>query len=290
MKKYLSTIVIAFIFLLGVSIFLYPTVSNFLYERNGTKAIMQHTEDIEKMRPEELSTEKEAVRRYNQSLLDNAVVLTDPFDPDAFPITDGNYEELLAQNEMMGYVEVPCIDVNIPIFHGTGEDVLEKGAGHLENTSLPLGGESSHTVISAHCGMPSARLFTDLTSVKEGDIFRIYVLDEILTYQVYEIETVEPNNTSHLVIEKGLDLATLITCTPYGQNTHRLLVHGKRVTELSTAEVITSENTPGMQWEKIAQIAAIIISIIFIWIILLGILNELKRKFGERRHGREKNH
>ena len=128
------------------------------------------------------------------------MVLTDPFDPDAYPITDGEYDELLAFDDIMAYIEIPAIDVYLPIYHGTSEEVLLIGAGHLENTSLPAGGPSTHAVISAHCGLPSARLFTDLHLLKEGSLFRIHVLDQTLTYQVYGIDTVDPQDSSSLFI------------------------------------------------------------------------------------------
>lgn len=231
MKKHLPTILTIVLFLVGGAVFLYPTVSNYLYQKNSTRAITERTEKISSLSPERIDEEKEAIRRYNNSLFENAVVLTDPFDPDAYPITDGEYTELLAFDEVMASIEIPAIDVYLPIYHGTKEETLLIGVGHLENTSLPLGGESTHTVLSAHCGLPSARLFTDLNQLCEGNIFRIHVLDETLTYQVYEIETVEPDDTSSLFIQEGEDLVTLITCTPYGKNTHRLLVHGRRIEE-----------------------------------------------------------
>lgn len=282
-KENLSIILIVVIFVIGAMIFVYPSVANWLYEKNGSKAIMEHNENIEQMTPEQISSERKAVIRYNKSLVDNSVVLTDPFDPDAFPITDGRYDELLADDEMMGYVEIPCIDVKLPIFHGTSEEVLEKGAGHLENTSLPMGGKDTHTVISAHSGFPTARLFTDLSAVKKGDIFRIYVLDEILTYEVYKIDTVKPENTSSLMIEKGKDLATLVTCTPYGKNTHRLLVHGRRTKTVITDETEGKSQSSIMEWERIATIAATIIALIFVIIILMSLLRRLRRKLERRR-------
>ena len=161
MKKHLPTVLIIFVFLVGGAVFLYPTVSNYLYQKNSTRAITERTEKVSSISPERIAEEKEAVRRYNKSLSENAVVLTDPFDPDAYPITDDEYTELLAFDEVMASIEIPAIDVDLPIYHGTKEETLLKGVGHLENTSLPMGGESTHTVLSAHCGLPSARLFTD---------------------------------------------------------------------------------------------------------------------------------
>ena len=256
MKKHLPTVLIIFVFLVGGAVFLYPTVSNYLYQKNSTRAITERTEKISSISPERIAEEKEAVRRYNKSLSENAVVLTDPFDPDAYPITDDEYTELLAFDEVMASIEIPAIDVDLPIYHGTKEETLLKGVGHLENTSLPMGGESTHAVLSAHCGLPSARLFTDLNQLHEGNIFRIHVLDETLTYQVYQIETVEPDDSSSLFIQEGKDLVTLITCTPYGKNTHRLLVHGRRIEEKEDATIEEPKVEKKMTWEDYTKLAA----------------------------------
>lgn len=279
MKKVLPTILIVLVFLAGIAIFLYPTVSDYLYEKNSTRAITEHSENLSKLSPEVIAEEKKAVRRYNKSLFENAVVLTDPFDPDAYPITDGEYTELLAFDDVMAYIEIPAINVYLPIYHGTEEETLFRGVGHLENTSLPAGGESTHAVLSAHCGLPSARLFTDLNLLREGNIFRIHVLNEKLTYQVYDIETVNPDDRSSLFIQKGEDLVTLITCTPYGKNTHRLLVHGRRIEEKD--ETLTKEPIieKKMTWEDYTKLAAFAITAVFI-LLLLGsaIIALIRRK------------
>lgn len=282
MKKHLPTILIVILFLAGISVFLYPSVSNYLYEKNSTRAITEHAEAVSALSPEFIAEEKEAVRRYNESLIDNAVILTDPFDPDAFPITDGEYTELLAFEDVMANIEIPAIDVNLPIYHGTSEETLQIGVGHLENTTLPIGGESTHAVLSAHCGLPSARLFTDLNLLREGNIFRIHVLDEVLTYQVYKIETVEPDDVESLFIVKGEDIVTLITCTPYGKNTHRLLVHGKRIEEKEDAPIEEPKPEKKMTWEDYTQIAAIAITAVFIILLfgsgILSLIRRFKRK------------
>lgn len=282
MKKHLPTILIVILFLAGISVFLYPSVSNYLYEKNSTRAITEHAEMVSSLSPEFIAEEKEAVRRYNESLIDNAVILTDPFDPDAFPITDGEYTELLAFEDVMANIEIPAIDVNLPIYHGTSEETLQIGVGHLENTTLPIGGESTHAVLSAHCGLPSARLFTDLNLLREGNIFRIHVLDEVLTYQVYKIETVEPDDVESLFIVKGEDIVTLITCTPYGKNTHRLLVHGKRIEEKEDAPIEEPKPEKKMTWEDYTQIAAIAITAVFIILLfgsgILSLIRRIKRR------------
>lgn len=282
MKKVLPTILIVLVFLAGIAVFLYPTVSNYLYKKNSSKAITSHAENLSKLSPEVIAEEKEAVRRYNKSLFENAVVLTDPFDPDAYPITDGEYTELLAFDDVMAYIEIPAINVYLPIYHGTEEETLLIGVGHLENTSLPAGGESTHAVLSAHCGLPSARLFTDLNLLREGNVFRIHVLDETLTYQVYEIETVDPDDSSSLFIQEGEDLVTLITCTPYGKNTHRLLVHGRRIEENEDTLNEEPKIEKKMTWEDYTKIAAFAITAIFILLLLGSAITALIRRKNEK--------
>lgn len=278
MKKSLPIILVILIFIAGISVFLYPTISNYLYQKNSTRAITEHTEILSQLSPERIAEEKEAIRRYNISLFKNSVVLTDPFDPDAYPITDGEYDELLAFDDIMAYIEIPAIDVYLPIYHGTSEEVLLIGAGHLENTSLPAGGPSTHAVISAHCGLPSARLFTDLHLLKEGSLFRIHVLDQTLTYQVYGIDTVDPQDSSSLFIREGEDLVTLITCTPYGKNTHRLLVHGRRVDEKEDVLAEQSKIEKPLTWEDYTWIAAICIAAVFVLLLLGGAVKSLIRR------------
>lgn len=278
MKKVLPTILIVLVFLAGIAVFLYPTVSNYLYEKNSSKAITEHSENVNKLSPEIIAEEKEAIMRYNKSLFENAVVLTDPFDPDAYPLTDGEYSELLAFDDEMAYIEIPEINVYLPIYHGTTEETLLIGVGHLENTSLPAGGLTTHAVLAAHCGLPSARLFTDLHLLKQDSIFRIHVLDETLTYQVYDIETVEPDDSSSLFIQEGEDLVTLITCTPYGKNTHRLLVHGRRIEEKDEALIGEPKIKKKMTWEDYTKLAAIGITAVFVLLLLGSAIKDLIRR------------
>lgn len=278
MKKHLPTILIIVMFLAGGAVFLYPAISNYLYQKNGTKALTQQTEKLSAISPERIAEEKELVKRYNDSLFENAVVLTEPFDPDAYPITDGEYTELLAFDEIMANIEIPAIGVDLPIYHGTKEETLQIGVGHLENTSLPIGGETTHAVLSAHCGLPSARLFTDLNLLKEGNIFRIHVLDETLTYQVYKIQTVEPEDSSSLFIQEGEDIVTLITCTPYGKNTHRLLVHGRRIEEKADAPIEEPEIEKKKTWEDYTNLAAAGIAIAFVLLLIGSGISDLVRR------------
>ena len=215
--------------IIALSVLLYPTVSNYLYEKNGARVISSYDENAVQLSESEKQAMLEAARQYNQELLGN-IELLDPFSPIKKEV-DGRYQSLLNTNEagMMGYIRIPEIDVELPIYHGTEEKVLQSGVGHFEGTSLPVGGESTHTVLTGHRGLPSKMLFTDMDELAEGDIFYIKILGETLAYQIDQILTVEPENTKALTIVPGKDYATLVTCTPYAVNTHRLLVRGIRI-------------------------------------------------------------
>lgn len=217
------------IFAAGVGIFVYPAVSNWMAERRQVEAIERYEEDVTVLEPEEIEDQIARAQEYNQNLAEDE--LHDPFLQGEQYVISSGYNDVLNYNEdgIMAYVEIPCIDVSLPVYHGTSEEVLQKGAGHLAASSLPVGGEGTHSVISAHRGLPSARLFTDLDEVETGDVFYIHVLDETLAYQVDQIETVKPDELSSLRVVKGRDLVTLLTCTPYAVNTHRLLVRGTRI-------------------------------------------------------------
>lgn len=266
---------------------LYPIIASLTNNAKEYNVIKNDEKKIEGISEEIISKEKEAVRRYNYSLLNTHIVLTDPFDPDAFPVTDGKYDELLKLTDSMASIEIPAINVNLSIHHGTSKEVLANGVGHLENTSLPLGGESTHAVFSAHTGMPDKKLFSDLDRLKKNDIFYIRVLGEKLCYQIDRIKVVEPSEVSDLFIEKGKDYVTLITCTPYGKNTHRLLVRGVRVPEEKAEKVLknqmkTQSFTQKMQMnygisnrDILVFLLVVIFSIIFV---LLIILNKKRKK------------
>ncbi len=215
--------------IIALSVLLYPTVSNYLYEKNGARVISSYDENAVQLSESEKQAMLEAARQYNQELLGN-IELLDPFSPIKKEV-DARYQSLLNTNEagMMGYIRIPEIDVELPIYHGTEEKVLQSGVGHFEGTSLPVGGESTHTVLTGHRGLPSKMLFTDMDELAEGDIFYIKILGETLAYQIDQILTVEPENTKALTIVPGKDYATLVTCTPYAVNTHRLLVRGIRI-------------------------------------------------------------
>lgn len=227
-KFYIGDIFRIIVLLIAFSVLLYPTVSNYLYEKNGARVISSYDENAVRLSESEKQAMLEAARQYNRELLGN-IELLDPFSPLKKEV-DARYQSLLNTNEagMMGYIRIPKIDVELPIYHGTEERILQSGVGHFEGTSLPVGGESSHTVLTGHRGLPSKLLFTDLDQMKAGDIFYLKILGETFAYKIDQILTVLPENTKALTIEPGKDYATLVTCTPYAVNTHRLLVRGSR--------------------------------------------------------------
>lgn len=232
MKKKAGNLVIGIIFLAGLSLLLYPFVANQWNNYRQKQLISgyeQVVSDKEAAEGIDYDAERKKAEDYNEALL--PCVLPDSFALAESSGVDPVYMNTLniAGDEMMGSVEIPKINIKIPIYHTTEEDVLNKGAGHLEGSSLPVGGANTHAVISAHRGLPSASLFTDLDQMKVGDHFLLHVLDETLCYEVDKISVVKPEDTSTLAVEDGQDLVTLLTCTPYGVNTERLLVRGHRV-------------------------------------------------------------
>lgn len=229
-KVRLSFILSALIFLAGLSLLLYPAVSDFWQSRIQAQAAADYRERAAAMEAEEAQTLLEEAQAYNETLAGKE---------ERFFLTEEEqetYDRLLtvAGTEAIGTVEIPAIHVYLPIYHGTSDEVLRMGVGHLEGTSLPVGGEGTHSVISGHRGLPSARLFTELDKLEEGDIFMLAVLGETLTYEVDQILTIEPDELDALAIEEGKDYCTLMTCTPYGVNTHRLLVRGHRIPNQET--------------------------------------------------------
>ena len=223
-RKHISTIFIILIFLVGLGFISYPTVSNLWNQAHQSRAIATYSKQVEKLDDSENKKMLKAARKYNKSLLKKS---------DHWKLSKKDkkkYESLLdvSGTGIMGYIEVPKIDCSLPIYHGTDEGALQIAIGHLEGSSLPVGGKSTHCVLSGHRGLPSARLFTDLDQMEEGDIFILNILGRKLAYEVDQIKVVLPEEMSDLEIEEGKDLCTLVTCTPYGINTHRLLVRGHR--------------------------------------------------------------
>ena len=225
MKKHASTILLVLILLIGLSLLLYPTFANWWNSLTQTKAIATYAEEVANMDDDQYAALWDAAWEYNKSLLSrsNAYLLPDE-QKEAY-----NAHLNIGGNGIMGYIEIPAQKILLPVYHGTDEAVLQIAVGHLEWTSLPVGGESSHCVLSGHRGLPSARLFTDVDKMVIGDTFLMRVLDEVLTYEVDQIRIVEPHVVEDLHIVEGKDYCTLVTCTPYGINSHRLLIRGHRI-------------------------------------------------------------
>ena len=218
------------LFGIAIALTMYPFISNWLFE-NKTDSVADAVEQAaQELDNSEQQAALQAAREYNQVLANGHVTLTDPFEEDVTDEDLAEYESLLnlMDDGVMGTVEIPVIDVSLPIYHGTSESVLQKGVGHLHGTSLPVGGESTHTVLTGHTGLSKAKLFTDLTEMEEGDIFFLHVMGENLAYEVDQIKVVLPSEMDDLKIVPGEDYCTLVTCTPYGVNSHRLLVRGTR--------------------------------------------------------------
>ena len=224
MRKNLSTIILILIFLVGLSVMLYPSVSDAVNRKHQSRAVAGYAEEVEQLSDADYQTYFDAADAYNRQL--NTT-------PNAFykPDLVSGYAQTLdiSGTGIMGYITIPKISVELPIYHGTDEGVLQVAAGHLEGSSLPVGGAGTHAVISAHRGLPSAKLFTNLDELEVGDRFTITVLNRVLTYEVDQISSVLPTEIDQLLPTEGMDYVTLMTCTPYGINTHRLLVRGKRV-------------------------------------------------------------
>lgn len=225
MKKHSGTILLVLIFFVGLAVMLYPTISDYINQRNQTRVVNSYAQQVDGLSDADYTAYFDAADVFNQEIA---------ADPDALYHADhfSTYSTTLdvTGTGIMGYITIPRIGVELPIYHGTSDAVLQVAAGHLEGTSLPVGGESTHAVISAHRGLPSAKLFTNLDQLEVGDTFTITVLDRTLTYEVDNISIILPTETDSLKVSEGKDYVTLMTCTPYGINTHRLLVRGRRIT------------------------------------------------------------
>jgi len=266
-KKAPSLAAVYLIFIAGIGVMLYPFAGNRYNQWLQDRLIEEYDHSVAAISPEVLETEREACMRYNEGLLGN-VVLTDPFDVEAMNQASEVYGERLNLNGdgVMGYLEIPKINVKLAIYHGTDSKTLEKGVGHLENTSLPIGGKSTHAVLSAHTAHANATLFNHLTDLEEGDTFFLTVLDDILAYQVDRIKVVVPEDTGGLMIDRDEDYVTLVTCTPYGVNSHRLLVRGTRIPYVEEAAVIRAEN--GQPYQSVILPISLFALLLVIFIIV----------------------
>ena len=262
--NHITTIVLVLILFVGLSLLLYPSVSDYWNSFHSSRAISAYAEDVANLDEAQYEEMWSAARAYNRALAERST---------NFALSDAQkeeYEKLLDISGVgiMGYLEIPELNMSLPIYHGTEESVLQIAAGHLEWSSLPVGGESSHCVISGHRGLPSAKLFTDLDKLQEGDVFVLRVLDEVLTYEVDQIRVVEPSQVSDLEIVEGSDLCTLVTCTPYGINTHRLLVRGHRIENIQESQTIRV-TSDAMQIEPLIVAPIVATPVLLLLLVLL---------------------
>ena len=267
------TVLLVLILLAGLFLLLYPFVSDYWNSLHQTKAIVAYSQEVEELSNEEYEEMMSAAKDYNKTLTNRNV---------GYRLNDSQkreYESLLNVGNLgvMGYIEIPSIDCSLPIYHGTDETVLQTALGHLEWSSLPVGGVGSHCVISGHRGLPSAKLFTDLDKLQAGDVFMLRVLDEVLTYEVDQILIVEPQEMGALRIEEGKDYCTLVTCTPYGINTHRLLVRGHRIDNLKGARIV-SVTADAIQIDPLLVAPILSIPVLLLLLVLLLFPGKSKKK------------
>lgn len=271
MRKHLSTILLILVFLVGLSLLLYPTVSDHWNLLHQSRAIASYVTDVANLDDDAYETIWAAAQSYNDDLAENGIHWT---------LTDEEleeYESLLnvSGTGIMGYIEIAKIGCYLPIYHSTDEAVLQIAVGHIDGTSLPVGGESTHCVLSGHRGLPSAKLFTDLDQLVVGDTFVLHILDETLTYEVDQSLIVLPDEVSALAIQEGEDLCTLVTCTPYGVNSHRLLVRGHRVGNAAEAATVRV-TADAIQIEPV--IVAPMVAVPMLLLLLIALLVKTRRR------------
>lgn len=288
MKKHLTTVIIILVALTGLSLLLYPTVSDLINSLSHRRAIYDYVHDVEQLDSKQYDDILNAAIEYNKKLAERGVSTSLSEEDEEY------YNTLLdiTGTGIMGYIEIPTVNISLPIYHGTDESVLQAGVGHINWSSLPIGGESSHSILSAHRGLPSARLFTDINKLVQGDTFIIRVLNEVCVYEVDNIQTVKPEEVSSLGIEEGKDYCTLVTCTPYGINTHRLLVRGHRIETPKDLDDFTSSYTVSRDDASNVSVIKIIIIIdipIAIIIAVVFAAHKRKRKKKQKERLYEKN-
>jgi sortase A len=275
-KGTLSTALLIAVFLVGLSLLLYPTVSNWWNQHHQTQVIANYQAAVAEL--DDTSTQEmlAAAQQYNNTLAQR-VNRYEPTEEE-----EAQYQSLLNVGEdgVMGYLEIDAIDVSLPIYHGTGEEVLAVGVGHLESSSLPIGGSGTHTVLSGHRGLPSAKLFTDLDQLTIGDTFVIRVLSEVLTYEVDQIVIVEPEDVTDLEIVEGEDYCTLLTCTPYGINSHRLLVRGHRI-ETEEDKATYHLTADGVETSPLLAASVVAVPMLLILLIVLLVSTRRRKKMEE---------
>jgi sortase A len=280
MKKNRSNIILILIFLVGLSVMLYPTVSDYINQKNQSRAVASYSEEVENLSDVDYQAYFDAADDYNRRLAET---------PDAFyrPEEVSGYTDTLdvSGTGIMGYITISKIGVELPVYHGTSDGVLQVAAGHLEGSSLPVGGAGTHAVISAHRGLPSAKLFTNLDELEVGDTFTITVLDRVLTYEVDQISIVLPTETDLLQPVEGKDYVTLMTCTPYGINTHRLLVRGKRIENAENQKHIRV-TADALRIEPIIVAPALAVPMLLVMLVVMLAVPHLRK----RKNQREENH
>ena len=280
MKKNRSNIILILIFLVGLSVMLYPTISDYVNQKNQSRAVASYSEEVENLSDVDYQAYFDAANDYNRRLAET---------PDAFyrPEEVSGYTDTLdvSGTGIMGYITISKIGVELPIYHGTSDGVLQVAAGHLEGSSLPVGGAGTHAVISAHRGLPSAKLFTNLDELEVGDTFTITVLDRVLTYEVDQISIVLPTETDLLQPVEGKDYVTLMTCTPYGINTHRLLVRGKRIENAENQKHIRV-TADALRIEPIIVAPALAVPMLLVMLVVMLAVPHLRK----RKNQREENH
>ena len=279
MKRKLSTMLLILVLFAGLSLLLYPSLSDYWNSFHASQAVATYSEEVRNLNADKYDRLIGEAREYNAAL---------PGRYKAFFLSESDrstYNSLLDVNGtgVMGYIEIPTIQISLPIYHGTEDEVLQIAVGHLDWSSLPVGGEGTHCVLSGHRGLPSAKLFTNLDKLVAGDKFVIRVLDEVMTYEVDQILIVEPNDLSALAIEKGKDLCTLVTCTPYGVNSHRLLVRGHRVENESEEIRVTSD---AMEIDPLIVAPAVALPMLLALLFILLVSGKKKKSDGGKKNAK----
>lgn len=281
MRNKLTTILLALAFFAGLSLLLYPTVSDYWNSLHASQAVADYAENVRNLEAEKYEQVLQDARNYNQML---------PYKHTTFALSEedkGAYDTLLDISGIgvMGYIEIPTINISLPVYHGTEDAVLQIAVGHLEWSSLPVGGEDTHCVLSGHRGLPSAKLFTNLDKLVVGDKFVMRVLDEVLTYEVDQILIVEPTDVSTLIIEAGKDLCTLVTCTPYGINSHRLLVRGHRIENQEEAQAIRV-TSDAIQIEPLIVAPAVALPMLLVLLMILLVSGGKTKSAGGKKNAK----
>lgn len=281
MRNKLTTILLVLAFFAGLSLLLYPTVSDYWNSLHASQAVADYAENVRNLEAEKYEQVLQDARNYNQML---------PYKHTTFALSEedkGAYDTLLdiSGTGVMGYIEIPTINISLPVYHGTEDAVLQIAVGHLEWSSLPVGGEDTHCVLSGHRGLPSAKLFTNLDKLVVGDKFVMRVLEEVLTYEVDQILIVEPTDVSTLIIEAGKDLCTLVTCTPYGINSHRLLVRGHRIENQEEAQAIRV-TSDAIQIEPLIVAPAVALPMLLVLLMILLVSGGKTKSAGGKKNAK----